>query len=150
MHQLQYISQGLTPEDHLTNIERVCKAGVKWIQLRLKNVDLVTHLKIAMHCRVLCDQYEAIFIVNDAVGIAKASQADGVHLGSMDMNIKEARKVLGSNAIIGGTANTKADCIRLFESDVDYVGLGPYRYTKTKKIKSDFRHHGVSTNFGWN
>ncbi|MFL1894682.1 thiamine phosphate synthase [Aquimarina sp. 2-A2] len=133
MHQLQYISQGLTPEDHLLNIERVCKAGVRWIQLRLKNVDLAIHLKTALQCRVLCDQFEAILIINDAVGIARASQADGVHLGTHDMTIKEARKILGNNAIIGGTANTAEDCIKLFEEKVDYVGLGPLRYTATKK-----------------
>ncbi len=130
---LQYISQGNTPEEHLQNIKEVCKAGVKWIQLRLKDTDMATYLNTALKCRNICDQQEVIMIINDNVGVAKAVMADGVHLGLQDMSPKEARKILGDNFIIGGTANTFEDCKQHINAGVDYIGLGPFRYTKTKK-----------------
>ena len=130
---LQYISQGENPEEHLHNIEEVCKAGCKWIQLRLKGHDMATYLNTAIKCREICDQYEAIMVVNDNVGIAKSVLADGIHLGLNDMNPREARKILGDNFIIGGTANTIEDCVQQIKDGVDYIGLGPFRYTITKK-----------------
>jgi len=129
---LQYISQGKTPEEHLENITAVCKAGGRWIQLRLKDVDMATYVNTATKCRNICDIYNAIMIVNDAVSVAKTSLADGVHLGLNDMSIKDARKILGKNAIIGGTANTINDCLEHINAEVDYIGLGPFRYTLTK------------------
>lgn len=130
---LQYLSQGKTPNDHLYHIEEVCKAGGAWIQLRLKDVDMVTYLDTALKCRKICDQYNAIMIVNDNVSIAKAILADGVHLGLEDMDPVEARKILGANFIIGGTANTIKDCMQHDMNGVDYIGLGPFRHTTTKK-----------------
>ncbi len=130
---VQYISQGETPRDHLVNIGRVCEAGGRWIQLRLKEVDAATYLTTALKCREICDQYGAIMIVNDQVSIAKAAQADGVHLGLNDMSPQEARKILGPNSIIGGTANTLEDCLQHAADGVDYLGVGPFRYTTTKK-----------------
>ncbi|SEK90531.1 thiamine-phosphate diphosphorylase [Aquimarina amphilecti] len=129
---LQYISQGKSPQEHLRHIGEVCEAGVRWVQLRLKDVDAATGLNTALKCREICDQYGAIMIVNDSVSIAKASQADGVHLGLQDMNPKEARAILGDNFIIGGTANSLKDCIKHIDEGVDYIGLGPFRYTSTK------------------
>ncbi|MEW7289853.1 thiamine phosphate synthase [Aquimarina sp. 2304DJ70-9] len=130
---LQYISQGATPKEHLKNIREVCEAGGRWIQLRLKDTDMATYLNSAMQCREICDQYNTIMIINDNVGVAKAAMADGIHLGLNDMNPNEARRILGDNFIIGGTANTIEDCIQHSEDGVDYIGLGPFRYTKTKK-----------------
>ncbi|MHA7056604.1 thiamine phosphate synthase [Aquimarina sp. M1] len=129
---LQYISQGESPQEHLQHIGAACEAGVRWVQLRLKDVDVATGLNTALKCREICDQYGAVMIVNDSVSIAKASQADGVHLGLKDMNPKEARVILGDNYIIGGTANTLQDCIKHKDDGVDYIGLGPFRYTNTK------------------
>ncbi|GAA4116074.1 thiamine phosphate synthase [Aquimarina addita] len=133
MIKIQYISQGETPEQHLAHIGEACEAGCRWVQLRLKNVDMATYLNTALACRNICDQYGAIMIMNDHVSIAKASLADGVHLGLQDMNPKEARKILGENAIIGGTANTLEDCLHHIKDEVDYIGLGPYKYTTTKQ-----------------
>ncbi|GGX08022.1 thiamine phosphate synthase [Aquimarina muelleri] len=130
---LQYISQGETPKEHLDNIEQVCKAGGKWIQLRIKDQDMATYLDTAIKCRNICDQYNAIMIINDNIGVAKAALADGVHLGLQDMDTREARKILGDNFIIGATANTLQDCKKHREDEVDYIGLGPYRHTTTKK-----------------
>ncbi len=130
---LQYISQGNTAEEHIQNIQTACKAGVRWIQLRLKDTDMATHLHTAIEVRNICDQFEAVMIVNDNIGVAKIAMADGVHLGLNDTNPKEARVTLGDNFIIGGTANTITDCLQHINDGVDYIGLGPFRYTTTKK-----------------
>lgn len=130
--QIQYISQGKSIPEHLSNIEKVCQAGGNWIQLRLKNVSLIDYLEAAKKCRIICDRYGATLIINDNVGIAAESQADGVHVGLTDVNPKEARKQLGKNAIIGGTANTYENCLQHINDGVDYIGLGPYKYTTTK------------------
>jgi len=102
------------------------------VQLRLKNVTLINYLNAAIKARKLCDQYGAVLIINDNIGIAGQSNADGVHLGLTDSNPKEARKQLGNEAIIGGTANTFENCLQHINDGVDYIGLGPYRFTSTK------------------
>jgi len=130
---LQYISQGNTTEEHIQNIQKVCKAGVRWVQLRLKDTDMATYLHAAIEVRNICDQFGAIMIVNDNIDVAKIAMADGVHLGLNDANPKEARVALGDNFIIGGTANTIKDCLQHINDGVDYIGLGPFRHTTTKK-----------------
>ena len=130
---IQYISQGAKPEDHLINIQKVCEAGIRWVQLRIKDVDFETYLQIAKESKKICEAYSAVFIVNDNVSIAKESEANGVHLGLSDMNPKDARSILGDHSIIGGTANTLQDCLIQAENKVDYIGLGPFRHTDTKK-----------------
>lgn len=129
----QYISQGQTPQEHLQNITEVCKSGGQWIQLRLKDESIATYIHTAIEARNVCDQYGAVLIINDHVDVAKMALADGVHLGLKDMDIQKARDILGDGYIIGGTANTLEDCVRHIRSGVDYIGLGPYRYTETKK-----------------
>lgn len=131
--QLQYISQGKTVEAHIQNIENVCKAGVNWVQLRLKNISDLEYLNAAKKVRVICDTYGATFIINDNIGVAGESQADGVHLGLDDASPLDARKQLGEHVIIGGTCNTLDDCIKRANEKVDYIGLGPFQFTKTKE-----------------
>ena len=130
---LQYISSGSTAEQHLTNIENACRSGVRWIQLRLKNTDCETHLKTALKAREICNKNKSVFIVNDRVDIAQQSHADGVHLGLTDTNPKKAREILGNSIIIGGTANTYLNLQQHTKNGIDYMGLGPYKFTKTKK-----------------
>ncbi|EAR11899.1 thiamine-phosphate pyrophosphorylase [Polaribacter irgensii 23-P] len=130
---LQYISQGETPEEHLENIEQACISGAVWVQLRLKNLDANSILETAKKARRITQHYKAKLIVNDHYKIAKEVQADGVHLGKKDCCPQEVRGYLGSEFIIGGTANTLEDCENLLAKKVDYIGLGPYQFTKTKK-----------------
>lgn len=127
---LQYISQG----NNLQNIQAACEAGCDWIQLRVKDTALVEVLEIAQAARQICDAHQAKLIINDYPEIAQAVKADGVHLGKLDTSHRVARKLLGKDFIVGGTANTIAD-IRKYASEgaVDYIGLGPFRYTTTKQ-----------------
>jgi thiamine-phosphate pyrophosphorylase len=72
-------------------------------------------------------------LLDDRVQLAKALQVDGVHLGKLDMSPLEARRILGEKALIGGTANTLDDVVRLSALPVNYLGIGPFRFTSTKK-----------------
>jgi len=130
---LHYISQGSTHAAHLSNIQRMCDAGANWIQLRIKDESLNTILETAYKAKEICNNYKAQLIINDHFKIANQVDAHGVHLGKQDACPLEARKVLGENKIIGGTANTLEDCIDLYTKKVDYIGLGPLKFTSTKK-----------------
>ena len=72
-------------------------------------------------------------VIDDYVDIAKELELDGVHLGKTDMNVKDAREILGEKFIIGATANTLDDVMAFSPVDVDYIGLGPYKFTTTKE-----------------
>jgi thiamine-phosphate pyrophosphorylase len=130
---LHYISQAPTQGSHLEAIERVLLAGGKWIQLRVKNQTEEAVLPLAISAVALCRQYGAKLIVNDYPHVALKSKADGVHLGLDDMPVAEARALLGSEMIIGGTANTLAHMELRAKEGADYIGLGPYRFTTTKE-----------------
>ena len=129
MNKLYYISQ----PDHLENIENVCKGGVKLVQLRVKNMPEEEIKVLALKAQSICKKHKATFILNDHVAIAKAINADGIHLGKEDTCPLIARQILGPNFIIGGTANTYEDCKTLASKGVDYIGLGPFKFTETKK-----------------
>ncbi|MCL6220680.1 thiamine phosphate synthase [Zunongwangia pacifica] len=130
---LQYISQGNDRFQHLKNIETVLKAGGNWIQLRMKEMSQKEVLKTAILTKELCSKYKAKLIINDHVKVAKTCNAEGVHLGQEDTGVIEAREILGNHKIIGGTANTLQHCLEHLENGVDYIGLGPLRFTSTKK-----------------
>ncbi|MCG2610877.1 thiamine phosphate synthase [Flavobacterium sp. SM15] len=130
---LQYISQGDTVEQQLYNIHQALDHGCDWIQLRFKNGNLHSDLVLAEAVKILCEKYQATFIINDKVYLTKEINADGVHLGLTDMKIQEARKILGNRKIIGGTANTLEDVLQRIKERCDYIGLGPFRFTTTKE-----------------
>lgn len=131
--QLHYISQAPEKGTHLTAIEEVLRSGGKWIQLRVKEQPEPIVLELAIEANHLCLKYGAKLIVNDYPEIALAAGAYGVHLGLDDMPVPGARALLGKDKCIGGTANTFADICRRVEEGADYIGLGPFRFTTTKK-----------------
>lgn len=130
---LQYISQGESPEEHLQHIQNACTSGAEWVQLRLKNVSEDLILKTAQKAREITGHFQTRLIINDYYKVAKEVKADGVHLGKTDACPVMVREYLGNLFIIGGTANTLEDCLSLLKKKVDYIGLGPFRYTTTKK-----------------
>ena len=132
IEKLQYITQETTTMSHIDCVREACIAGVKWIQLRVKNKSDEAYLIIAKEARVICDLYNAKLIINDNVEVAIQCDADGIHLGKSDMNPKEAKKILGENKIVGGTANSIEDIEQLINLGIDYIGLGPFKFTKTK------------------
>ena len=129
---IQYISQGDTPQEQLYHIESVLYAGQRWVQFRFKDTLTSIRWKTAEQVKLLCDRYQATLLINDDPDLALAVDADGVHLGLQDRSIAEARALL-PHKIIGGTANTLRDVKQRLEESCDYIGLGPLRYTPTKK-----------------
>lgn len=109
------------------------EGGCRWIQLRMKDASDDEVRKTAAEIQPLCKAHDAIFLLDDRVELAKELKADGVHLGKNDMPVDEARRVLGEEFIIGGTANTFEDIERLASQGADYIGCGPFRFTTTKK-----------------
>ena len=129
---LHYISQGLNPNDHLQNIKLILDAGVKLVQLRLKNISEDIYIECAIKAKELCIKHDALLIINDNPLVAKKSKADGIHLGLDDMKILDVKKII-THKIIGGTANTFEHVQQRCTEQVDYIGLGPYRFTTTKE-----------------
>ncbi|MBJ2174425.1 thiamine phosphate synthase [Aureibaculum sp. A20] len=130
---LHYISQGNSLKEHLENIQKACTSGSELVQLRLKNISEKKYLKFAEEAREITAHFQTRLIINDNYKIAKAVKADGVHLGKTDASVTEARKHLYAWQLIGGTANTLQDCKSLLAKEVDYISLGPFRFTTTKE-----------------
>ena len=131
-NKLQYISQGETVKEQLYNIQHALDSGCDWIQLRFKNQKAKKAFALAEAVHFLCEEYLANFIINDDAHLAQQVAADGVHLGLTDMSILEARAILGKTKIIGATANTIQDVTNHINNGCDYIGLGPFQFTKTK------------------
>ncbi len=130
---LQFITyQGVDKPASQQTLE-FCAGGGDWVQLRMKNTSEEELKNEAKKCVNICQTYGATFIINDNPLLAKEVDADGVHLGKNDMDVAEARKLLGEHKIIGGTANTFEDIKTLVSKGVDYVGLGPFKFTSTKE-----------------
>ena len=122
-------------ENLIKIIEEILIAGVKIIQHRFKTGSDKDHLQEAIQIKNLCKKYHSLFIVNDRVDIALASNADGVHLGQGDLELKTARKLLGYSKIIGISANNEIDISNALRDGCDYIGIGPVFETTTKKEK---------------
>ena len=130
---IQFITHSNERYDHVEGAKLALQGGCRWIQLRMKDAVEIDFLRAAKKIRRLCDEYHATFILDDHVEWVGLTGADGVHLGKNDMPVDEARRVLGTHYIIGGTANTFDDIQRLARQGADYIGCGPFRFTTTKK-----------------
>ena len=130
---LQFISHYTDKYSYLDSIRLALQGGCRWIQLRMKDATDDEVRPVAIEAQKLCKQYGATFIIDDRVALVKELQADGVHLGKNDMPISEARRQLGSDYIIGGTANTIWDVKAHYAAGADYIGCGPFRFTTTKQ-----------------
>lgn len=130
---LQYISHFTPQISYAEGIRMALEGGCRWIQLRMKDASAEEIIACAEEVLPLCRRHGAKFLLDDHVELVRQLGADGVHLGKNDMPVDEARKILGPDIIIGGTANTIEDIIRLHKQGADYIGCGPFRFTTTKK-----------------
>lgn len=130
---VQFISHYTEKYSYLDSIQLALEGGCRWIQLRMKDASDQELLDTAKQAFDLCQKYGATFIIDDNVLAAKQVGAHGVHLGKNDIPIIEARKILGPEAIIGGTANTFDDICAHVAAGANYIGCGPFRFTSTKK-----------------
>ena len=133
MISLQFITHQTERYSYFDSARMALEGGCKWIQLRMKEAPLEEVEEVALRLKPLCKEYEANFLLDDHVRLAKKLEVDGVHLGKKDMPINEARRILGEGFIIGGTANTFEDVLQHYRAGADYLGIGPFRFTTTKK-----------------
>jgi len=133
-------------KDNLLEIlEEILNAGVKIIQHRFKTGTDKDHLKEAIQIKNLCKRYNSLFIINDRLDIALASDADGIHLGQDDLDLKTARKLIGYSKIIGISANNAIDISNAINDGCDYIGIGPVFETTTKKNKIPLGIENIKT-----
>ena len=130
---IQFISHYTDKIGYLDSILLALEGGCRWVQLRVKNATIDELRPMALEAQRMCREAGATFIIDDQVALVKEIGADGVHLGKNDMPVAEARKVLGPDFIIGGTANTFDDVRMHYEAGANYIGCGPFRFTTTKE-----------------
>ena len=133
MNNIQFITHENQRFGYVEGAEMALRGGCKWVQLRMKDATDNKFLSIGRKVAALCRNHNATFLLNDRVHLVAELGADGVHLGKNDIPISEARRILGNEKIIGGTANTFADVQHLAAQGADYIGCGPFRYTPTKR-----------------
>ncbi|WP_278585442.1 thiamine phosphate synthase [Prevotella nigrescens] len=133
MNNIQFITHENQRFGYVEGAEMALRGGCKWVQLRMKDATDNKFLSIGRKVAALCRSYNATFLLDDRVHLVAELGADGVHLGKNDMPISEARRILGNEKIIGGTANTFSDVQHLAAQGADYIGCGPFRYTPTKR-----------------
>jgi thiamine-phosphate pyrophosphorylase len=130
---IQYITQDNPTLTHAQQAKLMYENGISWVQLRMKNATKEQFVAEAEEALTYARKYNGILLINDHVDICKQVGAHGVHVGLKDMSVAEARAILGDDYIIGGTANTIDDIEWHVQNGADYVGLGPFRFTTTKK-----------------
>lgn len=114
-------------------IEEAIKGGVTLIQIREKDCSTRDFLNVAKEIKKITDKYNVPLIINDRIDIAKAIDADGVHLGQDDMPLSIARKILGPDKIIGISAGNIKEALEAERNGADYLGIGAIFYTNSKK-----------------
>jgi thiamine-phosphate pyrophosphorylase len=102
------------------------------LQLRDKDLGSRALFDLGRQMRRLCDQWQALLIINDRLDMALAVKADGVHLGDQDLPIAIARRLLGPQAIIGASVRTAEEAQRAQAAGASYLGVGPVYATMSK------------------
>ena len=127
----------------LNDLTQVLKQNkVSFFQLRLKKDSFKKKLMIGKKIQKICKKFKVKFLINDDVYLAKSLDSDGCHLGQKDMNILDARKIIG-NKIIGITCHNSIKLAKnAIKNKADYLAFGAFYYSKTKKVK-----YKASSNF---
>ncbi len=113
-------------------VEAAIKGGATIIQLREKKMPEEEFLQEARELKMLCNAYKIPFIINDNISVALAMDADGVHLGQGDMELKQAREILGPDKIIGVSAHNVEEAVQAEKNGADYLGAGAVFSTASK------------------
>ena len=119
-------------EEFLDRVALAIKSGVNIVQLREKTKPAAKIIEYGRVIRQITSEYGALFIVNDRIDLAQILNADGVHLGQDDIDIKSARKILGEKMIIGISTHKEQDALEAVQNGADYIGVGPVYKTPTK------------------
>ena len=119
-----------------SHLEKVLsQKKVSFFQLRLKKENPKKKLIIAKKIKKICKKFNVKFLINDDVYLTKKLNADGCHLGQKDMNILDARKLIG-NKIIGVTCHNSIQLAKVaLKNKANYLAFGAFYLSKTKKAK---------------
>lgn len=134
----------LEGESLCSQVEKALKGGATMIQIREKEMDEEGFYQEALQIQKLCREYQVPLIINDNVKLAARLQADGVHVGQDDMDVKEVRRELGDQAIIGVSAHTCQQALLAQEGGADYLGVGAVFPTGTKSDATDVGLEGLA------
>lgn len=125
--------RGLCLGRSLTDVVgQAVQGGAAYVQLREKGLSTREFLEEAIAIKKILTSYRVPLIINDRIDVALACHADGVHIGQEDMPYEIARKLLGSQAIIGLSVETWADVEAAQKLDLQYIGASPVFATPTK------------------
>lgn len=119
-------------EDPEALLRAALSGGADIVQLREKELPRAEIERAADTFRRVCDTYSALFIVNDDPDLARACDADGVHVGQDDGSVAEAREMLGPDAIIGLSTHSEEQIAASAGAPVDHISVGPIWETPTK------------------
>ncbi len=119
-------------KDYITITREFIAGGADIIQLRMKHASKNKFLKIADEFVSLCKRSKVLAIINDNIDIALLTDADGVHLGQDDLPYTAARKVMGSDKIIGVSTHSVMQYKAALKDGCDYIALGPVFDTTSK------------------
>jgi thiamine-phosphate pyrophosphorylase len=117
---------------HIEVAQAALDGGARTIQLRDKTASTWQMVAWAEKIRRLCDQYRALFIINDRLDVAMAAGAWGVHLGTDDMPVPHARRILGREAVIGASVANVFEATAAQAAGASYVTIGAIYDTQTK------------------
>ena len=129
---LQFITHQTDKLSIPEQVRLAIEGGCRWIQLRMKEATDAEVAEMAREIIPICRESGTILVIDDRVDVVMETKVHGVHLGKEDMDPAKAREFLGPHAIIGCTANTADEILALARLDIDYIGLGPFRFTETK------------------
>ena len=113
-------------------VEAAVLGGVTLVQLREKDIFSREFFKLAQQVKRVTERYGIPLIINDRIDIALAVDADGVHIGLDDLPVPVARKLLGSDKIIGASVTTIDEAVLFQNQGADYLGVGAVFPTATK------------------
>ena len=120
-------------ENFLEKVETACRSGVTIIQLREKNLTTNQYYQLAKQVKEITDAYQVPLIIDDRLDVCLAVDAAGLHIGDDELPVSVARKVLGSEKILGVTAKTVKRALEAETSGADYLGTGAIFPTITKE-----------------
>ena len=120
-------------ESFLEKVETACRSGVTIVQLREKNLTTNQYYQLAKQVKEITDSYQVPLIIDDRLDVCLAVDAAGLHIGDDELPVSVARKVLGSEKILGVTAKTVKRALEAEEGGADYLGTGAIFPTTTKE-----------------
>jgi thiamine-phosphate pyrophosphorylase len=130
---LYFVCEARPPADLEALLRAALGGGADIIQLREKELGRGEIERAAQTFRRVADTFSALFILNDDPELARACDADGVHLGQDDGPSEEARTIFGPDAIIGLSTHSKEQIAAAESSSIDYISVGPIWETPTKQ-----------------